>query len=86
MMTSRSKVVFISLCIITLYVLVGCSGQTRRENTQLREKVRELEAKVQQLEVDKATLQSELSVLKQTDNYYYQMAINRRQAQKSLFS
>ena len=80
-MLKISRNVFFDFCMILLFIFVGCSEQAKQENTQLREKIEELEAKVEQLESEKSILQTELNDIKQTDNYYYQMAINSRKSQ-----
>jgi tetratricopeptide (TPR) repeat protein len=60
------------LCCLIFIGLMDCDTKVRDENVQLKVKNAEL-----QNEVD--SLKAIISTLQQTDNYYYQMAVNSRQ-------
>jgi len=71
----RISPVFLCFLIMTFAILVGCEREIKEENVKLKEKVTQLQA-----EID--SLNSIISKLQQTDNYYYQMGVSNRQNKK----
>lgn len=78
-MGEKLRTVCSLFCIVFAISLLGCAGETEKENAKLRKEIGQLQAQIAQLKAEKENLEAMISDLQQTDDYYYKMAISSRQ-------